>query len=512
MTTADVVTSEIPYRLQNFVVIASTPESLKRNLQGIKNSVWWNHMASVLIIDSPTPLDHGCSKAFEILSTAWKMNLLHAKFLCHHESKGPLIYSYNPYTEQAPLPWQLQKTYRIKNKHPWTLLVRRYQESVEICKDLDFDKTKDLGGYKIRGSTYSMAMNAHSSKRDLKSMLHFNGIYARYLFHALNATTEIFVYEPSIEIPDMIYRVSDIHLNVWFQQNNPDNISMTYPLGVRGLATVTLHRGQLSQLGKLLRVLDYSSRFGVVVVCFVTFIFFKFFVRRSVTSAFMTIVLLICNAALPNLPNRVATRIYLSGLLLLTLTLQAIYQGQLASLLTKQQALPNVDTLEDLENLKYTIYGYKKFTQYFENLNYSGRVVPLEQFGCQEHVLRDAGAACVLEWSFAVESAAKLNLHPSKDKLINMFIVYLVRKDWPVEKRLNVVMSRLFEANILEYAYAKEPSLTISKLKYNEKEKAKQKFKVITLKELAFSFAILGIGLAFSTAIFIVEVIISLMS
>ena len=469
-------------------------------------------MASVLIIDSPTPLDHRCSKAFTILSTAWKMNLLHAKFLCHDETKGPLIYSYNPYTNQAPLPWQQEKTYKIKNVHPWTLLVRRYQENAEICKNLDFDKTKDLGGYEIQGSSYPGAINAHSSERNLERMIGYSGIYARYLVRALNATTKIFVYEPSIDISDMIHRVSDIHLNVWFQQNNPDNISMTYPFGVLGLATVTLHRGQLSQLGKLLRVLDYSSRFGVVVVCFVTFIFFKYFVRRSVTSAFMTIVLLMCNAAVPNLPNRVATRIYLSGLFLFTLTLQAIYQGQLASLLTKQQALPNVDTLEDLENFKYTIYGHKKFTQYFENLNYSGRVVPLEQFACQKYVLRDAGAACIVEWSFAVDSAAELNLHTSNDKLINMFIVYLFRKDWPLEKRLNVVMSRLFEANILEYAYASKPSLTISKLNYNEKDKAKQKSKVITLKELAFAFAILGIGLAFSTAIFIVEVIISWMS
>ena len=135
-------------------------------------------MASVLIIDSPTPLHHGCSRVFEILSTAWKMNLLHAKFLCHHESKSSLIYSYNPYTDQAPLPWQLEKTYRIKNKHPWTLLVRQYQESEEICKDLDFDKTKDLGGYEIRGSTYTSAIDTHSSKLNLENMIDFNSIYA----------------------------------------------------------------------------------------------------------------------------------------------------------------------------------------------------------------------------------------------------------------------------------------------------------------------------------------------
>ena len=509
VTTAVPATRGIPYKLRNFVVIASSTKGIKQTLRVIKSSLWWNHMASFLIIDSPTPLDHGCSKAFQILSIAWNMNLLHTKFICHHESKGPLIYSYNPYTNQAPLPWQLEKTYRIKNKHSWTLLVRRYQESKKICKDLDFDKTKDLGGYEIRGSTYSMDIDKHSAKLNLESIIGYNGIFARYLFRALNSTAKIFTYEPSIEISDMIRNVSDIHLSVWFQQNN-FNASMTYPFGVSGLVSITQNRGQLSQIGKLLNVLDYPSRFGVGTVFFVTFIFFKFFLRYSVTSAFMTIVRLICNAAVPNLPINIGTRIFLSGLFLFMLTLEAIYQGQLASLLTKQKALPNVDTLEDLANSNYEIYLYKTFRPYFEN--YSGRVVPIENFDCEKYVLKDASAACLTESTSAVNTAAKFNLHSSNDMLTTWFAIYLIREDWPVEERLNTVTSRLFEANIVELVLKKQLKLTISKHKYNEKERANQKFRVITLKDLAFAFAILGIGLAFSTVIFIIEVIMSSMS
>ena len=488
------------------MVIASSTKSLKQTLQVIKSSLWWNHMASVLIIDSPKPLDHGCSKAFQILSIAWKINLLHAKFFCHHESKGPLIYSYNPYTNQAPLPWQLEKTYRTKNKHPWTLLVRRYQESEEICNYLDFDKTKDLGGYEIRGSTYPTSIDTHSSKHDLKSMIGYNGIFARNLFRALNSTAKILTYEPSFEISDLVRGVSDIHLNFWYQQNK-FNASMTYPHGVSGLICVTQNRGQLSQLGKLLHVLDYPSRLGFGMVFLVTFIFFKFPLRYSVTSAFMTIVRLICNAAIPNLPMNIATRIFLSGLFLVMLTLQAIYQGQLASLLTKPQALPNVETLEDLAKFNYTIYLYKSFKPYFEN--HSGRVVSVEDFDCENYVLKDAGAACIKGWNYAFDSAAKFNLHPSKDTLTTWFVIYVIREDWPVEERLNTLISRLFEAHIFELIWKNQPKLSVLKIKYNEKEKALQKFQVITLKDLAFAFAILGTALVFSTVIFIVEMIMS---
>ena len=510
MTTAGPFIPGNRHKLHSFVVIAFSTESIKQTLQVIRNSLWWNHMASFLIIDSPTPLDHGCSKAFKILSNAWKMNLLYAKFLCHHESKGPLIYSYNPYTNEAPHPWQLEKTYRIKNKHPWTLLVRRYEDSEEICKDLDYDKAKDLGGYEIRGSTYSIDMDIHSSKHDLESIIGFSGVYARYLFRALNSTAKIFVYDSSIEISDMLRDISDIHLSVWYQQNDL-NASMTYPYGVSGWECITMPRGQLSQIGKLLHVLDYSSRFAVVTVFFVTFIFFQFFCQLSVTSAFMNIVRLISNAAVPNLPNNVGTRIYLSCLFLFMLTLQAIYQGKLASLLTKQKALPNIDTLEDLVDFNYTIYAYKGLGPSLKKFNYSGLFEPLKNFSCEEYVLRNARAACVKEWSRAIDSAAKLSLYPSKDKLIKVFLVYLIRDDWPIEERLNTIISRLFEANILEYVHMTEPGLTISKLKYNEEEKANQKFEVITLKELAFAFAFLGIGLAFSTVVFIVEVSVSYM-
>ena len=505
-TTAGRAIQETPYKLQNFVITTSSTTSLKKTLEVVKNTAWWNHMASFLIIDSPTALkDNGCFESSEILSTAWKMDILRATFICQHESKGPLIYSYNPYTNQAPLPWQVEKTYRITNKHPWTLLVRPYQESEEICKDLDFDKTKDLGGYEIQGSFYSSDIaDGHSSEINLESVMAFSGTYARYLFHALNSTVKLFVYETSIEISDMIRLGADIHLSVWYQQND-FNCSMTYPYGVSGMVAVTQYRGQLSQIEKLLRVIDYASKLAVVTVGFVTFIFFKFFFRQSVTSAFMNIVRLICNAALPNLPSDVTTRIYLTGLFIFMVTLQAIYQGQLASLLTKQVALPNVDMPEDLANYKYTIYGHKTLIRYFKN--YDKPIVSVEHFNCEEYAFRDADAVCVKDRVYAVDISAKLNLHVSKYIWIKMFIAYLIRDDWPLEERLNTLISRLYEAYILDYLREEGPGSTESKLKYYEKERSSQKFQVIELQELAFAFAILGIGLAFSTVVFIVEVI-----
>ena len=493
------------HKLQTFLVSISTVRKLEKILRHLKTSEWWNHMSSFLIIDNSTPLDQGCSKAFELLSTAWKMNLLHAKIICHHESKGPLIYAYNPYTNKASLPWQLEKTYTRKQQHPWTLLVRRYQDSQEICEDLDFDQTKDLGGYDIHAGVLSSNINKRSSRNKLESITGVNGVIARYIFNALNSTTKIFDSQTMAELFDGTVRgFTDIVIDAWYQQNDID-IQMTKPHQLSGLACITQHRGNLSQIDKLLRVIDQPSRYAVVFICFVTFVFFKFFIRQSVTSATLTIVRLMCNSSIPNIPNNVAARIYLSGLFLFLVTIQAIYQGQLASLLTKPVALPNIEKFEDLENFKYTIYGYKDFTFYFKKLNFSGPVVTLKYFKCTEYVLKDDSAACVGERLYLPEDADKFDLHLS-NTLIHMFIAYPIREDWPLEERMNTIISRLFESNIVDRIYMKELQLTLRKQEFHEKEKEIQRFTVIVLKDLAFAFAILGIGLAGATAVFLVEV------
>ena len=498
-------TREARYKLHNFIVIASSISRLQQALQNLKISPWWTHMASFLIIDESSLHDQDCSNSFKILSTAWKMNLIQAKFICHHESKGPVIYSYNPYTSQAPLPWQLVKTYRIKNNHPWTLLVQGYQDSQEICKNLDFDKTKNLGGYETRLSSFSVRLDKKWSNTNLQSISSLNGIVLHYIFRTLNSTVKIFSESPKSIFNLTISGFADMSLDAWYQHNN-FNTSMTYPFESSGLVSMTQNRGNLSQIGKLLQVLDISSRYAVFIVFFVTFLFFKFFLRQSVKLAILNIVRLICNTAIPNLPINIPMRMYLSGLFIFSVTLQGIYQGQLASLLTKEKNLRNVETLEDLENLNYTIYSYKEVTPNIKILNFSGHLVSLEEMNCEKYVLKKTGAACVNDPAFLVDIAKKYDLHVSSDYLMTSYIVYLIREDWPIEKRFNAVISRLVEANIFHRVLSGKVDSAMRRIKYDEKENDYQKFKVMTLEELAFAFAILGIGLACSTAIFIIEI------
>ena len=477
-------------KLQTFLISTSSWADLHKILLKFKTSQWRNHMASFLIIDNSTSrTDQGCLKALNILRIAWMENLLNAKFICLHESEGPLIYSYNPFIDQAPIPWQVEGIFRSYNVHRWTLLVRSYQDSPEICEDLDFDQTKNLNGYAIQTGVLNGAVN-----ETLESETYFIRNTERSMFRALNSTNKI------VDIHREQY---DIILNA-VVIDSFEKLSMTYPHSRFELAFITQHRN-LSQIEKLLHVIDQSSRYAVVIVCTITFVFFKFFLRQSITSAMLNIVRLICNAAVPNLSNEVATRIYLSGLFIFVMTMQGIYQGKWASLLTKPVALSKVETFEDLENLNYTIYASNLLTGHLEKWNYRGRVVPLDDFNCAQYVLQDDSAACLSLSHHLIDIAKKYNFHLS-DTVIQLLIAYLIREDWPLEKRWNILISRLVESNIVESIVTNKFNSISRLLKLYEKEKENQGPTVIALKDLTFAFAILGIGLGGATVVFFVEV------
>ena len=154
----------------------------------------------------------------------------------------------------------------------------------------------------------------------------------------------------------------------------------------------------------------------------------SFFANPAVLSAILNIVRLVWKAAVPNLPNDVATRIYLSGLFIFLVTLQGIYQEKLASLLTKPMTLPNAERFEDLENFNYTIYGNEKTTLYFKRWNYSGRVVSVDDSTCVQCVSKDDSAACVGERRYLVYIANKYDLHLSAT-IVHTFLPYMIRQN-----------------------------------------------------------------------------------
>ena len=475
-------------------------------------------MGSYLIMDESRK---GCSNAYEILWTAWNMNLLHAKFICNHWTNKLLIYSYNPFTSQAPRPWKQTTTHRGKNDHPWTLFVMAYQKTKTICQELDFDKTNNLEGYAIRTSVKDVEGWFHLDlqKTGLDSFGGFGGLFGKLIFEAVNATPKMLISDHTVplgfvnnenytnsQLLEVIDGKSDIIL-VPRNQLYVLNLTTTVPFIRTSITVAIKHDVEMSQLQKLLKVIDDSSKIGVVIVLFATLIFLKFLERQPLMGAFLNIIRLVCNTSLLKLPTYVAPRIYLAFVFFFVVTITGIYQGKLASVLTHSVYPPLINNYGELVGSEHTIYSESHITGFLNNTAIRGRIVNIERSDCAAFLLNDSSAVCISDRSYLLAVAVENHFYVASKDLKEFDVVYVIREDWPLQARINQVISRLIEAYLNNYQFQKERNLLKRSILLHKNTNKNQKFKVLRLKNLEFAFRFLGIGLGLATVSFIIEVL-----
>ena len=476
-------------------------------------------MGSYLIINQS---NNGCSNASEILRAAWKMNLLHAKFICNNWTNRLLIYSYNPFTSQAPKPWERTTTHRDENGHPWTLFVTAYQKTKKICHELDFDKTNDLGGYAIRTSVRDVEGLFHldPKKTGLDSFGEFSGIIGKMIFKAVNATPELLISDRTVslgyitdekhthsQLLEVIEGKSDIILvgrNLFHVLHLPT----TSPFVKSGLTIAYRHRYQISQLEKLMKVLDNRTKLGVAIVFFATFVFLKFLEQQPTMTAFLDIVRLVCNTSLLKLPPYVAPRIYLASVFFLVVTITGIYQGKLASLLTHTKHRPFVNNHGEFVDTDLTIYGDVDFEELLSNTTFKGSFANMEN--CTSFMLSDPFTACISGRSHLLTIAAKNDFYVSDRDIVEFYVVYAIREDWPLQDSFNRIITRLFEANLNFNQLQKERNALLLFTEFYKAAKEHRMFKALRLGNLNFAFEFLGIGLGLATVSFVAEVLLKL--
>ena len=151
---------------------------------------------------------------------------------------------------------------------------------------------------------------------------------------------------------------------------------MTYPFLPFGLASITQRRGYLSQISKLHRGLRY---FRILQI-------FASTIRDVSDSEYRSSQgQLICTKR----PEQCSTADLSHWLVSDRCDHSSDFSRSIGI------APPNIETFEDLKNFATTFYGSTSFTSYFEELNFRGRVVGLQNFDCKEYVLKDDAAACV---------------------------------------------------------------------------------------------------------------------
>ncbi|XP_044593309.1 uncharacterized protein LOC123271145 [Cotesia glomerata] len=112
--------------------ILSTNE-LQTVLQKIKSLPWWNIKSYFFIVEVSQICND--NNSWNILQIMWKMNFLSSLFICRDIDNTITLYTYNPYANYAPHPWQHVNTTFNQQGQQWTLFKKSDSSgiSVKIC-------------------------------------------------------------------------------------------------------------------------------------------------------------------------------------------------------------------------------------------------------------------------------------------------------------------------------------------------------------------------------------------
>ncbi|XP_043286715.1 uncharacterized protein [Venturia canescens] len=480
-----------------------------------RNSRWWNHMAKFYIFDSGNKVR--CSEAFEVLWTAWKMDILGAKFICNDDKKGPLIYMFNPYTNNAGDHWKLERIYDGVNNHPWALFVRKYHANVNICQNIDFDQTRNPGGYEFRMSASELVISPNYTSTNQCSQSKIITYFCQILSQHMEVKQKFIIFEENKIFgfvdedgkghgvlqdltdyrADMVYQVVPITSFLQVSGSSYNYIS---------LRAMTQYTGYPSQWEKFISAIDSQSRIGLYIVILANLIFFKYAFRQSFMIAFLNTIRIICNSCLVKLPVKMGLRIYLACLFSFFIVIQALYQGELAARLMKHERYPNINNERDLSESSYIIYGSHLYHSHFNDSVYKDRYVPLKyQQKCVDYLLRNSSIACLDLMFVLMHNAIKSRLHVSKHGVKEIPMKFPLRKNFPLEEKFNRFLKKLAESGIRDYLNRIFDAEALHILDINENGINDGSFKVIMLGDLDFAFFIIPFGLACATIVFLIE-------
>lgn len=143
----------------------------------------------------------------------------------------------------------------------------------------------------------------------------------------------------------------------------------------------------------------------------------------------------------------------------------------------------------------------------FSDEAYVGRFVPIHVHvnSCTDYVVRNSSNACVGGREHLINDTIASKLHMSKNPVAEFPMKNLLRKNWPLQARLDRHVSHRAESGIASYQDELPFLQAFHILDVDEHGSDQGDFKVLTLSDLSFAFVILGIGLGCATISFAIE-------
>lgn len=111
-------------KLHAFVLFISSPSNLKRLIERLMGSIWWNPLAFYAIVDTTA---NTCRQPEAYLSIAWNLDLESSVYLCVNSNEEHVAYTYNRYGNPAPGIWYAVASSINDESRTWDMLEHKLQ-------------------------------------------------------------------------------------------------------------------------------------------------------------------------------------------------------------------------------------------------------------------------------------------------------------------------------------------------------------------------------------------------
>ncbi|EGI64799.1 hypothetical protein G5I_06989, partial [Acromyrmex echinatior] len=500
----------------NFVLVASSQPMLRSILQRTKDSPWANPDGFYIIVDKETET-RGCINARLFLWTAWKYDLLSVIFPCIDPHEGIVYYTFNPYSNNTPADWNEVSRMKGRESHPWIMLKRKFEKD-EMCKNLNFDKTLTLQGYKIRLNAVEMEpyIKIDSSLSDEEKFRGDDSEIIKILLYKLKASLSIKIYNGSIyglggigpngTLEGLMAPLSDGKIDMGMNTRRLFILwkaRYTYPHTRTGICVIAQPRSKVSQYTKLIKFMSPEVIVGIVIMCLLAYVLFT--KSEGYIKAGLQVIRLVICVGILHPPKISSTRIFVCMILILFLNINALFQSHLSALLTVPIYYRDIDTIENLKKSGYIIYGPRQFKLLLNDPELESRYVEVTYEECKEFVENSTNAVCLGDCHHLYYRIKGQDLIKSRI-LIELTKSYVTREDWPLYQRVNDIIRHMIQAGLIVKSRA-DSVMEIRRERFRNNTN-KKGFKVMLLKQLAFSFYFLIVGYTCATTVFILELII----
>ena len=386
--------------------------------------------------------------------------------------------------------------------------------NVTFCKDLNFEKTKDLTGYVIKigvGFSPLKPVLYDPTKTGWGKYLGQTSLITHLIFKHMNATANVDIYPeiclrdtsnvPCVIFQDLIHDKIDFIMNPLFQHVFWNEY--TYPIELGGLCAIA-QMTERTTAEKFILIFP-STFWGIIISTGILSTFFlKFLHDQSICASVFEFVRMMLSMSSLKEPRRSHLRLLFTVFIFLTMSLNSYFQSRMRAMHMVPDANPTIESIQDLEKSNLIVYGLEDYKEFFQRSSiYSRYSVDDTFYETIDRLKRGDRISCI----FMCELKPLVNVtngtvHVAKHMIREIFKVLYAREDWPLLPKVDMIIRKMHESGLIKLFRSREKRLFDKHIQTN-----KRPWKEMNIKQLSVAFYCLISGFIIATCTFFIEIV-----